>query len=615
MTRTVSIGNFKYSIQQAFRECFYAIPDYQRAYVWEEEQVHQLLEDIDEQFGADTAREYFIGTVLVSPKDDQDGHYDVIDGQQRLTTFFLLLYALRHIFNGAPQQKDLDGLISTSYTNSNGDTQISLKLDPRYENASEFMTKLVEIDGDPALVRAGINGSGIPVFGSMERLISAYATIYHYLKDNYDDMAELKKYWGYLSNKVVFIQISADVSSALKIFETINERGVGLNPMDLLKNLLFTKVEPKEFQKLKAAWENITTPLDKAKKKPLRFLRYFLMANYPVKNEKGESVVYEDRIYDWLTNKENAALCGYSTDPFGFVRKIARNVEYYIGFTKGLGNNGNQSFAMESLKRLAGEAFSLHYVLLLSAAPLPSYLFDHFVSQLESLLFYYIFTKTPTKDLEKKFGAWAGELRGIAALADNDVQAERIDAFVKDHFQADMSAKVDELSDSLRRLALGSMQKYRIKYFLDKLTQHVDLAFRNEKSPASLAPYENLEIEHILPDNPKNDLRAAWKAENPDVDYDVYKNRLGNLTLLEKPHNIVASNGFYEKKKALYKESQVYLTKSLVELSTVGQNTGVTRINSKLAAFPTWDAASIDRRQTLLIDLARDIWKTTAIAV
>jgi uncharacterized protein with ParB-like and HNH nuclease domain len=54
-----------------------------------------------------------------------------------------------------------------------------------------------------------------------------------------------------LANNVVFIQISTDVSSALKIFETINERGVGLNPMDLLKNLLFTQVAQKDFTKLK----------------------------------------------------------------------------------------------------------------------------------------------------------------------------------------------------------------------------------------------------------------------------------------------------------------------------------------------------------------------------
>lgn len=157
------------------------------------------------------------------------------------------------------------------------------------------------------------------------------------------------------------------------------------------------------------------------------------------------------------------------------------------------------------------------------------------------------------------------------------------------------------------------MQKYRIAYFLVKLTQHVDLAFRNEKGPASLAPYKNLHIEHILPDNPKNDLRETWKAENPEADYDAYKNRLSNLTLLEKPHNIVASNGFYEKKKALYKESQIYLTKSLVELSSVGRNTVVTKINTKLKVFPTWNAANIDKRHALLMALAQDVGKTTPI--
>jgi len=75
--------------------------------------------------------------------------------------------------------------------------------------------------------------------------------LYRYLKDNYDSAAKLKKYWGYLANNVVFIQISTDVSSALKIFETINERGVGLNPMDLLKNLLFTQVQQVQFTQLK----------------------------------------------------------------------------------------------------------------------------------------------------------------------------------------------------------------------------------------------------------------------------------------------------------------------------------------------------------------------------
>jgi len=60
------IENHKYSIQQAFRECFYIVPDYQREYVWTDKEVHQMLEDINEQVDADATREYFIGMVLVS---------------------------------------------------------------------------------------------------------------------------------------------------------------------------------------------------------------------------------------------------------------------------------------------------------------------------------------------------------------------------------------------------------------------------------------------------------------------------------------------------------------------------------------------------------------------
>ena len=61
--------NHKYSIEEAFRECFYIVPDYQREYVWTDKEVHQLLEDVGEQIDAGSTKEYFIGTVLVSPAD------------------------------------------------------------------------------------------------------------------------------------------------------------------------------------------------------------------------------------------------------------------------------------------------------------------------------------------------------------------------------------------------------------------------------------------------------------------------------------------------------------------------------------------------------------------
>ena len=176
------IENHKYSIEEAFRECFYIVPDYQREYVWTDKEVHQLLEDIGEQIDAGTTREYFIGTVLVSPTD-QKSHYEVIDGQQRLTTFFLLLCALKHLFQGEPQRQMISGLISTSYVDGDGEVRTNLKLEPRYESAGEVMAKLVELDAEPMAVRAGIQAAGIASFGSLENLVSAYSTLYRYLKD------------------------------------------------------------------------------------------------------------------------------------------------------------------------------------------------------------------------------------------------------------------------------------------------------------------------------------------------------------------------------------------------------------------------------------------------
>jgi uncharacterized protein with ParB-like and HNH nuclease domain len=608
------IENYRYSIEQAFRDCFYIVPDYQREYVWTDKEVHQLLEDINDEIDANSDNEYFIGTILVSPTD-QNYRFEVIDGQQRLTTLFLILCVLKNHFAGQPQENAISGLISTSYTSSKGDAETSLKLEPRYENAGEVMGKIVALSTDPDKTRAGIQASGIKTFGAIENLVNAYGTIYRYLDQNYQDNVALKAYWGYLANSVIFIQISAELSSALKIFETINERGIGLNPMDLLKNLLFRHIKQSEFTKLKDEWKKVTKPLEENKEKPLRFLRYFLMANYKIENNRRDAIVREDEIYDWFVNKKNAALSDYQNKPFEFVNKVARSVEQFLDYVDSKGNDGKSNIAMDTLQKLCGGAFSLHYVLLLAASNLPKPLFDHFIRQLESFLFYYIFTKTPTKDLERNFSVWADELRTICEVSDPSEQKKKLNDFINDRFATSMKGKETQLADDLKRYTLGSMQQYRTRYLLAKLTQHVDMAYKGLKTPGSLAEYTVLEIEHILPDTPESSLRQYFTQQNADADYDDYKTRLGNLTLLEKPINIVAGNDFFREKLAVYKDSKNYLTSSIAELKTVGINTSITRINPQLQSFADWTAGSIDQRQEKLLGLAGDVWKIEEIDV
>jgi hypothetical protein len=602
------IENHKYSIEEAFRECFYVVPDYQREYVWTEKEVQQLLDDIDEQVDAGTTSEYFIGNVLVSPGSNK-AEYEVIDGQQRLTTLFLLLCALRQRFTGQ-HRHFIDTLISASFTDVHGEIRTTLKLAPRYEHAGELVDVLAATDGGPESARAAVAAANIPTFGSLENLLGAYTTISRYLDENYEQPQELRKYWAYLSRNVIFIQISTDVSSALKIFETINERGVGLNSMDLLKNLLFTHVKPGDFTQLKTDWKRITKPLEEADEKPLRFLRYFLMAQYRITNKRNDAVVREDEIYDWLKDEANAAMCDYAAKPFEFVRKIARGVERYLGFIEGKGNDGKPNDAMADLKRLTGAGFSLHHVLLLAASGLPKPLFDHFVRQLESFLFFYIFTKTPTKDLERNFSSWADDLRDITARPPAE-QATALNAFIDNRFRSSMAAKEQELADALRRYTLGSMQQYRTRYLLAKITKHVEEHFKGV--PLPLADFIPLEIEHILPDTPDATLLTWFEAVTPGAVYGAYKNRLGNLTLLEKPLNIVAGNDFFPRKQVEYRKCGNYLTKSLAGLITVGKNSSVTRINARLKEFPVWTAPSIETRQEMLVGLAKDIWRTEAL--
>ena len=176
-----------------------------------------------------------------------------------------------------------------------------------------------------------------------------------------------------------------------------------------------------------------------------------------------------------------------------------------------------------------------------------------------------------------------------------------------------MDSKSNELFDALKRYTFGSMQQYRTRYLLAKLTHFVDMAYKGMKTPGSLDEYMYLEIKHILPNKPTAELHQSFTKSNPGADYDDCKNRLGNLTLLEKPINIVAGNGFYDAKKVDYKKCKHYLTSSIVELTFVEKNSSISRINEKLKAFENWTAANIDQRQALLIELAKDVWKTTLI--
>ena len=110
------------SLNELFYD-FYVVPSYQREYVWETEEVERLLQDINTDYSSNEPEadsEYFIGSIVVCTT--QDSTFELIDGQQRMTTTFIVLCAIRDYLHdlGATPIDELQNRIRASSVTSQG---------------------------------------------------------------------------------------------------------------------------------------------------------------------------------------------------------------------------------------------------------------------------------------------------------------------------------------------------------------------------------------------------------------------------------------------------------------------------------------------------------------
>ncbi len=587
------------SIKQLFQN-FYLIPDYQREFIWGDKEVTQLLEDIYDEFSDSSDSEYFLGSIVVCTKKESHT-VEVIDGQQRLITISLLLNNLRRLYKKAGESYNIiENLLFSETITASGATISSSMVDILYEGKEVLYDLYKEEDDtkiDPKIVE-GYPGKTI---------FDAHKNIVFFLDYNFnikEKLPALKKFVGYFLNKVKIIQIETPgIGNALKIFETINERGISLDQVDLLKNLLFRQIDRKAFLKLNKEWNKFKKLIggEKKKEKPLRFLRYFIMANYPIeKNKKGDRIVREDDIYQWFVNHERQ--CNYKTDSLGFVRKVHENAGFYINLLRNRYYTQANS-NLENIFRLVGSGFKQHFILFLSGKHLEEELFSHLLRQLETLLFYYNITKEPPRDIEKRFASWAEEIRLIKNKKD-------LNDFISSRIKGDIANRTKPYETNFMNLRVTSMQKYKLRYVLSKIAQYVDTQRLGDTLDISISNYlkRSIHIEHILPQNPTTELLSEFSDGNK-TEYNEYMQKLGNLTLLERPINTSIRRDFFSKKCKEYSKSIFYLTKSIVNLDSVGKDTSINRINEDLASFSSWDKKAIDERHRILFNLSQKIWK------
>lgn len=588
---TPKIESHDLTVSALFKD-FYSVPDFQREYVWGQEEVERLLQDLYDEFYGEEGQllpgpEYFLGSMVTCKAED--GTFQLIDGQQRMTTLYLILCVIRDALREAKAEasKVLDSQIADADT------------DPRtFKEVERFRVTLQYADSEGVLdkIASGLANSGTITEGtaSVRNILAAYRSIREFLSTNIDgQLDKLREFHGILTTRVKLIRIvTPTITNALKVFETINDRGVGLTAMDLLKNLLFMRVTSAQYPKLKERWKVLVDTLDGCKEKPLRFLRYYIMAHYEIDYRRG---IREDEIYAWFV--KNAGICGIEDDPLEFLEGLIECGKAHANFLASKDSQGNDSRYLRNLGLLGG-ALRQQYILLMAARMLPPSLFERLCQAIENLFFCYIITRESGKTYERNFAKWSAELRAVR-------DAEGLATFIEKNYKPELEARSSTFDFRLQELAESRIQQYRMRYILAKLTQFIDeQAWDCEQS---LEKYINkdVHVEHILSQNPTQETRAAFDKQD---EYNDYVERLGNLMLLEKPINASIGNGPLEKKAPGYKQSSFLLTKSLVEQPHVGTDTSVNRAVSALQQFETWDSKAIETRQVMLTQLARKVW-------
>lgn len=574
---------------------FYAVPDFQREYVWGEQQVEQLLQDIYDEFtaeGRSDDSEYFIGSMVVCA--GPDGVYDLIDGQQRMTTAYLTLCAIRDYLKSMKPSARIEALgsqISASDVNERGEDVFRFRVELQYEDSCNVLHIIATGVKDPETIERSTR--------SVENILNAYNTIKAFFRENFGDNAqELRRYYAYLTRNVKLIRVNTvSLAHALKVFETINARGVGLDSMDLLKNLMFMEAQQRDYEQLKNEWKKLVDTLYGAGEKPLRFLRYFIFANYDVERLR------EDGIYNWFVS--NKQLSGYGARSVEFVRELLAHAKAYANFIAGKDIHGQQNRYLQNLTLLSGSARQ-HLILLLAGQHLDEALFSELCHQVENLYFAYVITRSDTRDFEYLFAKWAKEVRAIDSR-------QSLEAFIAQNFLRERERLAARFDLAFEQLHEHALQKYKLRYVLAKLAQNIDeRAWGSEGGRSELRHYiHRIEIEHILPQTPTQDVIAAF--DKPD-EIPVYIRRLGNLTLLEKSINASIGNGLFASKQQAYSQSNMLLTKTIGGPVNVGVNTSVDRTVRELEEFTTWTSHDIERRQAMLQRLAHRVWDMPTVA-
>ncbi len=584
-----------YSVSQLFdteSNASYTIPRYQREYSWGKSQWDSLFDDLHENDPG-----YYLGSIICinQSKDTLHPILELVDGQQRLTTLSLLFAAIHHTLEiyrdelDDDQRSDLNNL-KRKMVAKDGNNKVRLVLQSQNNNNGDYCAILGEIHI--------ISEREVPLYAGNRLIYRAYRHFKNRIaKEVNDQSSQLNSALTLLRkiNTACLVKIEVDShASAYTLFESLNNRGVPLTAIDLIKNRLLTRLEDEgqgNIDRYYQSWTRLLGFLGDDYTIQERFFRHYynafreeLRAIYAVPIATRSNLI---KIYQ--------ALIRHDAEDF-LERIIVAGESYSVFLLNGpFDLTDDLAKALKDLERIQGAPSHLLLLYLLVQRDQLELSDSHLTSIVQLLVRFFVrrnLTDTPpTRDLNRLFMDVVNNIREKRTNAVyRTIEDALVNASASDEtFQQALSGAIYNENVGVTRFVLCALAERSMT-----LESRVDLWHMEGKQYLWT-------IEHVFPQGeriPKSwiDMIAGGDETRATEVQQTHVHQLGNLTL--SAFNSALGNMSFEDKRDRKNRTGLF----------IGYKNNLA-LNEDLACATGWSVAQIEERTSKLIGQTINMFK------
>lgn len=501
----------------------YVIPLFQRTYSWTTKEWEILWKDLIELCEAENPRTHFIGSIVNMPTvsvPEGVAKFLLIDGQQRLTTIFILLTLLRNKARELQKQDFAEEINNTLLVNP-------------YKKDNDFF-KLMPTQVDRDIYKNFINGKSNEIENQLTR---AYNFFEKKLRQVPLEHEKLKKIiTSYFS--VVSIVLDTDDNPYL-VFESLNAKGRPLTQADLIRNYFFMRIHvDNQDEVYNSYWHPMQTALNDSL---TEYIRHYLM--------RDGSIIKQNDVYYAL--KERVS----QTNAIDYLKELQKYSVYYQRLI--YPELEPEEELQKYFRRLNRIEVTTAYPLLLNfygnytARKISKSDFITILRTLENYLIRRFVCNIPTNQLNKIFPA----VFPLLLLNHQDNLAEGVKAILQNRGYP----KDNEFYTRFKETKFYGAGDRQVKTKL--ILETIEEVFAHKEA----VPFDNLTIEHVMPQTLsewwQNHIGEAWEET-----HELFLHTIGNLTLTA--YNTEMSNDDFITKKKIYNESHLELNKYFSSISS-----------------------------------------------